>query len=360
MPATVTVSLRARSYPILIGAGLLDDARRWRTITGRRRVLIVTDDNVAPLYLDRVRAAIGNGAHGCVLEAGEAGKSVLTASRVWDALIAARLARDDVLVALGGGVVGDIAGFAAACYQRGIACIQAPTTLIAQVDSAVGGKTGVNHPAGKNMIGAFHQPEAVIADTAALATLSADEYRAGLAEIVKYGAVLDADFFVWLEANLDALMAGEPDALAHAIARSCELKAAVVAADERDQGERALLNFGHTFGHAIETGLGHGRWRHGEAVAAGMVMAATFARRLGRLAENDARRLRVLVERAGLPSWAPLGLDADTLLASMASDKKNRRGRLRLIVPGRIGKAETTSDFDPALLRELLECGPID
>jgi 3-dehydroquinate synthase len=360
MIKTVTVPLGARAYPILLGTDLLDDAARWRHIIGSRRSVVVTDDNVAPLYLERLGEALGGEPAHCVLEAGESGKTLETASRVWEALIAARCARDDVVVALGGGVIGDIAGFAAACYQRGVACVQVPTTLIAQVDAAVGGKTGVNLPAGKNMIGAFHQPRAVIVDTATLATLPADEYRAGLAEIIKYGIALDADFFAWLEDKLDALLARSPDALTQAITRSCEIKAGVVAADEQEHGPRALLNFGHTFGHAIETGLGHGHWRHGEAVAAGMVMAATFAEDSGRLASGDAKRILALVERAGLPGWAPPSLEPDKLLASMARDKKNRGRRVRLILPRRIGDAEVTADFDAARLRKLLESGPID
>ncbi|HET6655522.1 MAG TPA: 3-dehydroquinate synthase [Gammaproteobacteria bacterium] len=355
---TVTVPLGARSYSIFIGAGLLRDRQHWRDAVAGRRAMIVTDDIVADHYLDPLSETLDGDCTSCVLAAGESRKTLVTAGNVWDALMAARLARDDVVIALGGGVVGDIAGFAAACYQRGIACIQVPTTLVAQVDSAVGGKTGINHPLGKNMIGAFHQPMAVVADTTTLATLPDAEYRAGLAEVIKYGVIIDADFFAWLETNLAALLQQDEDALTHAIARSCEIKATIVAADEHEQGQRALLNLGHTFGHAIETGLGHGRWRHGEAVAAGMVMAAEFARRLGWLQDHDVGRIRDLLARADLPVWAPTELDAERMLTLMASDKKVRGGCLRLVLPRAIGRAETTADFDYELLRQMLATGP--
>ncbi|HET7570329.1 MAG TPA: 3-dehydroquinate synthase [Gammaproteobacteria bacterium] len=357
---TVTVPLGARSYSIVIGAGLLDDRARWREVVRSRRALVVTDDIVAGHYLDRLAATLGDTIERCVLPAGEAHKTLATAARIWDRLTDARLARDDLLIALGGGVVGDMAGFAAACYQRGIDYIQAPTTLIAQVDSAVGGKTGVNHPRGKNMIGAFHQPAAVIADIGTLATLPAAEFRAGLAEIIKYGVIADADFFAWLEAHVDALLEQDAAALAYAIARSCGIKAAIVAADEREQGRRALLNLGHTFGHAIETGLGHGQWRHGEAVAAGMVMAAQFAARLGWMERRDVARLRDWLMRAELPVWAPAELRAERILELMASDKKVRGGRLRLVLPRGIGHAETTAEFDHDALGRMLIEGPPD
>ncbi|HET7308306.1 MAG TPA: 3-dehydroquinate synthase [Gammaproteobacteria bacterium] len=356
---TVTVPLGARSYSIAIGAGLLDDRARWREVVGSRRVLIVTDEIVADRYLDRLAETLGGGDIArCVLPAGEAHKTLETAGRIWDRLMDARLARDDLLIALGGGVVGDIAGFAAACYQRGIDCVQVPTTLIAQVDSAVGGKTGVNHPLGKNMIGAFHQPAAVIADIGTLATLPAAEYRAGLAEIIKYGVIADAEFFAWLEIHLDALLEQDEAALAHAVARSCEIKATIVAADEHERGRRALLNLGHTFGHAIETGLGHGQWRHGEAVAAGMVMAAEFATRLGWIENGDVMRLRDWLIHAGLPTWAPAELEVERLLDLMAGDKKVRGGRLRLVLPRGIGNAEVTGEFDHAALGRMLIEGP--
>ncbi|HET7370085.1 MAG TPA: 3-dehydroquinate synthase [Gammaproteobacteria bacterium] len=357
---TVTVPLGARSYSIFIGTGLLGDRQRWRDALAGRRAMIVTDEVVAGHYLDRLVETLPGGCTSCILAAGESRKTLATANEIWDKLMAARFARDDVLVALGGGVVGDIAGFAAACYQRGIAFIQAPTTLVAQVDSAVGGKTGVNHPLGKNMIGAFHQPAAVVADTATLATLPDAEYRAGLAEVIKYGVIRDAGFFAWLQANLEGLLQQDEQVVAYAVARSCEIKAAIVGADELEQGQRALLNLGHTFGHAIETGLGHGRWRHGEAVAAGMVMAAEFARRLGWMQHEDVGRIRDLLARANLPVWAPAELDAERMLALMASDKKVRGGRLRLVLPSAIGRAETTADFDHELLRQMLAAGPAD
>lgn len=354
---TVNVALGSRAYPIFIGDALLRDAARWRGIVGERRALVVSDTTVAQHYLDRLAESLDGDVQSHVLPAGESHKTLETAASIWDRLMDAHFARDDLVIALGGGVVGDIAGFAAACYQRGIACVQAPTTVIAQVDSAVGGKTGVNHPGGKNMIGAFHQPSAVVADTGTLATLPAAEYRAGLAEVIKYGVILDAEFFVWLEANLEALLQQDQATLTQAIARSCEIKAAVVAADEHERGQRALLNLGHTFGHAIETGLGHGQWRHGEAVAAGMVMAASFAVCRGWMDDSEHQRIRDLVARAGLPVWAPPELDADRMLELMASDKKVKAGRLRLILPRQIGAAEVTADFDRGLLRKMLATG---
>lgn len=351
---TVQVPLGHRSYDITIAAKLLTDSARWRETVGQRRTLIVTDTNVAPRYLDQLTGAIGTTLKPCVLPAGESHKTLHTVSNIWDDMMEARLARDDVLVALGGGVVGDMAGFAAACYQRGIACIQVPTTVVSQVDSAVGGKTGVNHPQGKNMIGAFHQPDAVIVDTTTLATLEDAEFRAGLAEVIKYGIILDAEFFGWLETNLDAILAHEHDALAYAIARSCELKATVVASDEKEQGQRALLNLGHTFGHAIETGLGHGAWRHGEAVAAGTVMAAALAVEMNWIDAADCSRIKRLLQRAKLPVWAPEELEADRMLSLMATDKKVQNGQLRLILPHRIGAATVTAEFDHGALRELI------
>jgi 3-dehydroquinate synthase len=351
---TVTVALGERAYPIHIGKNLLHDRARWTEVVAGRRALIVTDDTVSGHYLDRLSATLSNECAAAVLPTGESHKTLAAAESIWNRLMELHLARDDLLVALGGGVIGDIAGFAAACYQRGVAFVQAPTTVIAQVDSAVGGKTGVNHPLGKNMIGAFHQPAAVIADTATLATLPEAEYRAGLAEIIKYGVILDGDFFAWLEANLDALLEQDEAALGHAITRSCEIKADIVAADEHEHGSRALLNLGHTFGHAIETGLGHGCWRHGEAVAAGMVMAAAFAERLGWIGERERTRIGRLLARAGLPVWAPPELDADEMLALMASDKKVKGGRLRLVLPRAIGVAEITAEFDRDALRRLL------
>ena len=279
------------------------------------------------------------------MEDGEQAKDWRTLERVFDALLAARCGRDTVIVALGGGVVGDLAGFAAAVYQRGVPFIQVPTTLLAQVDSSVGGKTAINHPRGKNMVGAFHQPLAVISDTSTLDTLPERELRAGLAEVIKHGLILDRVFTDWLDANLPALLAREPRALAHAVRRSCELKAQVVAADERETGLRAILNFGHTFGHAFEAGVGYGEWLHGEAVAAGMVMAAELSVRAGTLPRTDATRVHELLARAGLPVAGP-ALAAERILELMQVDKKAAAGRIRFVLLSAIGAAEVRGDLD--------------
>ena len=357
MSATrLKVELGERSYPIDIGAGLLDRAELFAPHVGGRHAAIVTNERVAPLYAARLEATLAAAGAHCqriVLADGEAAKTWQTLNAIFDALLAARADRKSVLVALGGGVVGDLAGFAAATYQRGIAHVQVPTTLLAQVDSSVGGKTAINHPLGKNMIGAFHQPEAVIADTATLATLPAREYAAGLAEVVKYGAIEDAAFFAWIEANAEALNARDVKALAHAIRRSCEIKAAVVAADEREAGARALLNFGHTFGHAIESAEGYGTWLHGEAVAAGMALAARLSARLGRAREEDARRLVALLERLRLPVAAPR-LGAEVWLDHMGRDKKNEGGRITLILLEALGRASIARDVPVGALREFL------
>jgi len=350
----IDVALGARSYPIRIGAGLLDDASSWRASLRGRHVLIVTDEHVAPLYLDRVRAGLASHAHDAlVLPAGEAAKTLASAGHIFDALAKLGANRDGAIIALGGGVIGDLAGFAAACWMRGIDFVQMPTTLLAMVDSSVGGKTGVNIAAGKNLVGAFHQPRAVFIDTATLATLPKREYAAGLAEVVKYGAIGDADFFAWLEANADALNAHDDDALAEAIGFSCRYKAGVVARDEREQGERALLNFGHTFGHAFEAECGYGELLHGEAVAIGMVLAAKLSAELNRAPAADAERLAHLLSRFGLPV-APSRADADALLARMRLDKKNVSGRLRLILWRGIGRAEIVPEIDEAAVRSVL------
>jgi len=355
MPTTLNVSLGARSYPIFIGSGLLADPDCYRPHIPGRQVMIVTNETVAPLYLAAVQTALdGLRVETLVLPDGEVYKTQGVLELIYDALLSARFSRDCTLVALGGGVIGDMAGFAAACYQRGVAFIQVPTTLLAQVDSSVGGKTGINHPRGKNMIGAFHQPRAVIADTATLNTLPDRELCAGLAEVIKYGLIRDGAFFDWLEAELPALRARDPAALAEAVRRSCENKAQVVAADEREAGERALLNLGHTFGHAIETGTGYGNWLHGEAVGAGMCMAADLSTRLGWLGSADLRRTRDLIERAGLPITPPPELSAERLLDLMAVDKKVLDGRLRLVLLRGIGAAVVTDQFGPALLRATL------
>jgi len=348
------VALGERAYPIHIGAGLLGEAALFAPHVKGRRVAVVTSTVVQPLYLARVQAAVdaaGGKPLAITVEDGEQAKSWETLDRVFDALLGAHLGRDALLVALGGGVIGDLTGFAAATYQRGVAYLQLPTTLLAQVDSSVGGKTAINHARGKNMVGAFHQPLAVIADVATLDSLPDRELRAGVAEVIKHGLALDAAFLEWLEANLEKLLARERGALEHAVRRSCELKAQVVAGDERESGRRALLNFGHTFGHAIELGAGYGTWLHGEAVAAGMVMAAELSARAGGLARADVERVRALVERAGLPARGP-ALGAERYLELMQGDKKAAGGRLRFVVLDSLGRASLRADLDPRLVRE--------
>ena len=356
---TVTVDLGPRSYPIHIGSGLLAESSLWTPHLGNGQVMLVTNTMLAPRYLAPLHAALGDRrADTLILPDGETTKTLATAERIWDALLAARCGRDATLIALGGGVIGDLTGFAAACYQRGIDFIQMPTTLLAQVDSSVGGKTGVNHLRGKNMIGAFHQPRCVIADLDTLRTLPERELRAGLAEVIKYGLIADAPFFDWLETNLDALLNRDPRALTHAIAVSCRTKAAIVAADERESGVRALLNLGHTFGHAIETGMGYGAWLHGEAVATGMLMAADLSARLGQLAPGEVNRIQALLTRAGLPVQAPASLNAGRFLELMAVDKKVQAGQLRLVLLRGIGQGELRADVDSRPLRALLEQFP--
>jgi 3-dehydroquinate synthase len=350
------VELGERSYPIHIGEGLVDRAELFAPHVGGRRAAIVTNDTVAPLYADRLEGVLrGAGArvHRIVLRDGEAFKTWESLERIYAALLEARADRRTVLVALGGGVVGDIAGFAAATYQRGIAHVQVPTTLLAQVDSSVGGKTAINHPLGKNMIGAFHQPDAVIADTATLATLPPRELAAGLAEVVKYGAIHDAAFLDWIEANAQKLLQRESASLALAIERSCAIKAEIVAADERESGVRALLNFGHTFGHAIESAAGYGAWLHGEAVAAGMVLAARLSARTGRITNAEADRLKRLIGKLGLPVAPPV-FALETWLEFMGRDKKNEGGRITLVLLEALGRAAVVRDTPEPALRELL------
>jgi 3-dehydroquinate synthase len=358
----LSVALGDRAYPIHIGAGLLADASLYAPHVGGRQVAVVSNAVVAPLYLERVtRALAAAGARATlpvVVEDGEQAKSWQTLERVFDRMLEARLGRDCIVVALGGGVIGDLAGFAAAVYQRGVPFLQLPTTLLAQVDSSVGGKTAINHARGKNMIGAFHQPLAVIADVATLDTLPVRQLRAGIAEVVKHGLILDAAFAGWLEANMDKLLARERAALEHAVCRSCELKAQVVAADERESGLRAILNFGHTFGHAIETALGYGEWLHGEAVAAGMVMAAELSVRAGALARSDAERVRALLARAGLPTTRP-AVAPERLIDCMQVDKKAEGGRLRFVLLRAIGAATVRGDIAEATVRAAIEaCTP--
>jgi 3-dehydroquinate synthase len=352
---TLTVELGDRSYPIHIGDGLLARNDLIQPFLSGTQVMVVTNETVGPLYMEQLMTALaGVDADSVVLPDGEAFKNLEVLETIFDALLEKRYARDCTLIALGGGVVGDITGFAAACYQRGVAHVQVPTTLLAQVDSSVGGKTAVNHPLGKNMIGAFHQPSCVLADTATLRTLAPREYRSGLAEAIKYGLIRDAELFYWIESNLDALLALDHDALVYVIERCCRNKAQIVAEDEREAGARALLNLGHTFGHAIEIGLGYGAWLHGEAVAAGMCLAAALSARLGWIGEQDYRRVESLVSRAGLPTRLPEGLDGERLLDLMAVDKKVLRGRTRLVLLEAIGRAVVSDDFDPGVLGETL------
>jgi 3-dehydroquinate synthase len=345
----LTVPLGDRSYPIHIGDGLLGDAALLAAVLPARRIAVVTNDIVGPLYAPRLQATWAAAGATPLLEIvlpdGERHKTLPTVSRILDTLVANRFARDDLVVALGGGVVGDMAGFAAACYQRGIGFVQMPTTLLAQVDSSVGGKTGVNHPGGKNLIGAFHQPKAVIADTATLATLPPRELRAGLAEVVKHALICDAAFFSWLEANADALLALDPAALAHAVHRCCTIKAGVVSRDERETGERALLNLGHTFGHAIEQVTGFGPWLHGEAVGVGLAMAAGMSQRAGWLPAADAARLDALLARLGLRTEARGAVTPQAARAAMQLDKKVQGGRVRLVLLKGIGQAFVTADW---------------
>ena len=356
---TLNVELGTRSYPILIDAGLIGRPDVFRQHLPAHDVLVVSNTTVAPLYLPALTASLGpRRILEVILPDGERHKTLANAARVLDVLIANRFGRDCALIALGGGVVGDLAGFAAACYQRGVAFAQVPTTLLAQVDSAVGGKTAVNHPGGKNLIGAFHQPVLVVTDTRTLATLPAREVRAGLAEVIKYGLISDAALFGWLEAHLDELLAGAPAALAHVIRRSCEIKAAIVGRDEREVGERALLNLGHTFGHALESATGYEKWLHGEAVGAGLSMAAAMARECGLMTGDEAARVRRLLERAGLPTRIASVTPA-AVLEHMSMDKKVLGGRLRLVLPRGIGDALLTADYPAAALTRTLgaHCG---
>jgi 3-dehydroquinate synthase len=352
---TLQVSLAERSYPILIGPSLLSSPGLLAGQLPARDLLLVSNTTVAPLYAERVRAALPDRRIVDVrLPDGEQYKTMEYVSHVLDVLVANRFSRDAMVLALGGGVVGDLAGFSAACYQRGIAFAQLPTTVLAQVDSSVGGKTGVNHPGGKNLIGAFHQPSAVFADTDTLRTLPARELKAGLAEVVKYGLVFDPAFLAWIEANVEGLLGLDDAALAHAIYRSCELKADVVRRDEREAGDRALLNLGHTFGHAIETATGYTEWLHGEAVAAGMLIAADMSSRLGLLPREDVQRVRELLVRIGLPVEAPK-IGAGRAFDYMSVDKKVKSGRIRLILLEKLGAARFTADYADDILQGTLK-----
>ena len=353
---TLTVALGKRSYPIHIGAGLLDRAELITSRLAQKKVAIVTNVTVGPLYLARLQGALENNGIKVVaitLPDGERFKNWETLNQIFDALLQNRCERSATLLALGGGVIGDLAGFAAATYQRGVSFIQIPTTLLAQVDSAVGGKTAVNHPLGKNMIGAFHQPLAVVTDTDTLSTLPAREFAAGLAEVIKYGLIHDRAFFEWLEGNVQRLTAREPEALVYAIERSCAVKAEIVALDEREEGQRALLNFGHTFGHAIEAGVGYGSWLHGEAVAAGMVLASRVAQKLGFIGSEEVTRTGRLLSSAGLPVHAP-DLGPERYLELMGHDKKVKDGRNRFVLLRQIGEAYVSDDVGKATLVDVL------
>jgi len=355
------VELGTRSYPILIGAGLIARPELFREHLKAREVLVVSDTTVAPLYLGSLKSSLGGKRIvEVILPDGETHKTLPNVSRVFDVLVANRFARDCAILALGGGVIGDLAGFVAACYQRGVDFVQVPTTLLAQVDSAVGGKTGVNHPGGKNLIGAFHQPVLVVSDTQTLATLPARELRAGLAEVIKYGLIFDAEFFAWLEAHMEELLAADRKALTHVIRRSCEIKAAIVGRDERELAERALLNLGHTFGHALESATSYKEYLHGEAVGAGLVMAAAMSRECAFLAPEAYERVRRLIERAGLPTRA-LAVSPDAAFEHMRIDKKVLGGRLRFVLLRGIGEAFVTADYPaPALSRTLAaHCGGV-
>jgi 3-dehydroquinate synthase len=352
----LSIALGDCSYPIYVGRGLLSRGDLLEAHLPRGALCVVTNVTVAPLYLPALRQALGaRRIVECVLPDGEQHKSLATLSTVFDALVDGRVHRDGAILALGGGVVGDMAGFAAACYQRGIACAQLPTTLLSQVDSSVGGKTAVNHPGGKNLIGAFHQPCAVYADTDTLATLPDRELRAGLAEVVKYGLLEDAAFFAWLEEHIGELVDREPEALAQAIRRSCEIKAAVVAEDEREtSGRRALLNLGHTFGHAIETAVHYKGWLHGEAVAVGLLLAADLSARLGMIEAGAVERVRALLCRAGLPVTPP-PVAAAELWRLMQMDKKVADGRVTLVLLDRPGRAVLRRDVPEAAVMATLE-----
>ena len=352
---TLYVELGERRYPIFIGSDLDPKALLEPYIHGRQ-VMIVSNETVAPLYLARYVVAIealGKTVATCILPDGEKYKNIEHLNLIFDALLASGFNRDCTVLALGGGVIGDMAGFASACFQRGVYFIQVPTTLLSQVDSSVGGKTGINHPLGKNMIGAFQQPQVVLADMSQLKTLPPRELSAGLAEVIKYALLGDADFLAWLEQHMDALVQGDKAALAEAVYRSCAHKARIVANDEKEQGERALLNLGHTFGHAIESYLGYGEWLHGEAVATGMVMAADLSQRMGWISAEDLARTKNIIQRANLPIVCPQ-IPLDDFLAYMAHDKKVLNGQLRLVLMQALGQAIITKTFDVELMKQAI------
>ena len=353
---TFDVQLGKRSYPIYIGENLLSQPQYFLDHIAGENIFIVSNEKVAPLYLDKVLDSCKK--LQCdykILPDGEQFKNIATMEAVYSSLLEKHCDRNTTLIALGGGVIGDITGFAAATYQRGVHFIQVPTTLLAQVDSSVGGKTGVNHALGKNMIGCFYQPRCVIADLSTLGTLDDHELCAGIAEIIKYGLIKDIDLFIWLEKNIQKLIDRDPESLAYAVHRSCKNKAQIVAEDELEQsGKRALLNYGHTFGHAIETGTGYGNWLHGEAVACGMLMAARLSIKQGWLTEQDYSRIETLIKCANLPTQVPENMNVEEFLQLMSVDKKVRDGKLYLVLLNKIGEANLTANFNDNLLEETL------
>jgi len=352
----LTVSLTERSYPIYIGEGLLDQDQLLKEHIKSKEVLVVSNTTVAPLYLDRVLDNLQ--AYQCgsvILPDGEEFKTLEILNKVFDGLLGKKLSRQVTIIALGGGVIGDMAGFASACYQRGVPFIQIPTTLLSQVDSSVGGKTAVNHALGKNMIGAFYQPQCVIADTTTLNTLEDRQLVSGLAEVIKYGLINDPDFFDWLVDNIAALQSRDQQVLAEAIERSCQNKANIVAEDELEKGVRALLNLGHTFGHAIETGMGYGQWLHGEAIAVGMMMAADLSQRLGWMTLQDVDKIKQLLLAANLPISAPKEMTSEQFMDLMSVDKKVQQGHIRLVLLKGIGKAVISDDYSDECLQATLQ-----
>jgi len=353
---TLHVELGERSYPIYIGRELLGQSDLIKDAVSGKQIMIVSNETVAPLYLKKTQAAFSDyECESVILPDGEQYKNLQTLDSIFEQLLNCYFDRHCTLVALGGGVVGDMTGFAAACYQRGVDFIQIPTTLLAQVDSSVGGKTGVNHALGKNMIGAFHQPRCVIIDTDTLDTLDDRQLSAGLAEVIKYGLIQNDDFSRWLEQHMDKLLARDPEMIAEAIRISCQSKADVVAADEKESGLRALLNLGHTFGHAIETGMGYGNWLHGEAVAVGMLMAADLSMREGWIGAEDVKRVEDLIDRANLPTRAPASMHYTRFMDLMAVDKKVRDGKINLVLYRALGDAFVTNEFDPVNLEQTIE-----
>jgi 3-dehydroquinate synthase len=352
---TITVDLGARSYPIYIGEGLIGEGGIYQKLLKTKQIMVVTDTVIEKLYLKQVMEALdGYEAISHVIPTGESGKNLDSMNGIISALLSNRFGRTSCLIALGGGVVGDLTGFSAACYQRGISFLQLPTTLLAQVDSSVGGKTAVNHPAGKNMIGAFHQPCGVVADVSVLQSLPDREFNAGLAEVIKYGLIRDKEFFDWLENNMDKLVKRDPESLSHAVERSCINKAEVVAIDETEKGLRAILNLGHTFGHAIETGLNYKHWLHGEAVAMGMIMAAHMSVLQGWLKDTDFSRIQSIIKYAGLPDQLPGGLGGADIRDLMSVDKKVSHGKLKLVLLKTIGEGVVTDSFSEASLQETI------